>query len=106
MHDKNTSTEEIRKPMKARRTVVGSGPARKPLAYGREAIERAIRHCEFWRCNTANLASEHAWRRLAGAGRIPYMPWTGEDWWPGQITHTTVAKLRELLRGMPPRRRP
>ena len=92
----------------SRWTVVGSGPARKPLPYGtdaerREAIERAIRCCTFLGGNTPRLATAVASRRRAVAAGIKYMPWNGLDWFPAQLTNVTVAELRELLRGMSPR---
>lgn len=84
------------------RTIVGSGPARKPLPYGREAVERAIKHCKFWRQPSARDACCDVWRvrqaQMTGARSTP-----AASWLPLDIRSDTPAELRELLRGMPPR---
>lgn len=80
------------------RTIVGSGPSRRPLPMGREAVERAIHMCEFWRAQhpaRAGGIAAHA-RGLDGdVGGLAL------DWLPVELAYETRAELRERLRGMP-----
>ena len=86
------------------RTIVGSGPARKPLPFGtaaekREAIERAIKHCEFWRSATPFDASTNAWSSLG----MPSSDIPTAEWLPDEVVDASLVRLRELLQDMPPR---
>ena len=98
-----------------KRTIVGSGPARKPLPYEtdaerREAVERALKCCE------AALPTPS----LLGASRTPagasWKAWATRPmlqrdaqpagWLPAELRYMDTGQLRELLRGMPPRAEP
>jgi hypothetical protein len=77
------------------RTIVGSGPCRRPLPLGREAVERAIRLCRFWKQPRPRDASVHAIRpQWAVEGG-------NSDWLPRELIRDTVEQLRERLRGYP-----
>lgn len=82
------------------RTIVGSGPARRPLPLGREAVERALRLCRYHGGVTAERSSEYAFaRRRAGLHDM----WISlsATWLPADISNETVEQLRERLRGYP-----
>ena len=85
------------------RTIVGSGPARKPLPYGREAVERAIKHCEFWGTNRPDHASGSAWGNVCLFDDMHGHPGRSPSWLPARLQGQTVYALAELRRGMPPR---
>ena len=90
-------------------TIVGSGPVRKPLPYGQEAVERAIRMCEFWSADDPQHASSEAWERR----RAPHRGLSLRDslctedplpsWLPYELRVVSLKRLRGLLRGMQPR---
>lgn len=72
------------------RTIVGSLPRRRQLE-GVEAIERAIKHCEFWGTSTpihsppaSACAYTYAWTWVPG-------------WLPPDIREATVDELRARL---------
>jgi hypothetical protein len=77
------------------RTIIGSGPCRRTLPLGREAIERALRLCRFWKESRPRDASLQAirpqWATVAG----------NSDWLPSELHRDTVEQLRERLRGYP-----
>jgi hypothetical protein len=87
------------------RTIVGSGPRRRPLPLGREAVERAIRHCEWSSGHDTAMSSG----RLYGArldalrenngGTLRASPPC--QWLPFQLRYENVEQLRERLRGYP-----
>ena len=84
-------------------TIVGSGPARKPLPYWtdaekREAVERAICCCERWDAESLSFASDKAIATRAESSGFPLPPFV---WWPSEIQDTTLPKLREMLRALP-----
>jgi hypothetical protein len=83
-------------PMTAR-TIVGSGPRRRPLPLGREAVERALRTCKFWQCDMPIRAAIRA-ERVSGQRDGTGMP---SQWLPGFLDMLTVKQLRERLRGYP-----
>lgn len=78
------------------RTIVGSGPARRPLPMGREAVERALRLCTAWRGENPSNAAYGA--ELNGHHNGNGHP---SDWLPEEISRESVDQLRERLRGMP-----
>jgi hypothetical protein len=73
------------------RTLIGSGPHRRSLPPGREAVERAIRMSKFWGAGTlaADCPTTYSTRVLLGA------------WLPAELRGETVEQLRERLRGYP-----
>lgn len=92
----------------SRRTIVGSGPARKPLPYGREAVERALACCKFWRTSQSAAVAGGIARV---SRRIGWSITPEASWLPDEVVGVglvrlrdlSVRQLRELLRGLPPR---
>jgi hypothetical protein len=84
------------------RTIVGSGPRRRPLPLGREAVERALRMCKFWKQDEV-VASSFAASATEPAGEPSDRRFIGfpHDWLPVSIIHESPEQLRERLRGCP-----
>jgi hypothetical protein len=82
------------------RTIVGSGPRRRPLPLEREAVERALRVCAFWRCDPLSAACEAIAAR-EDAGIFADSIGHPADWLPLGIVCETPDQLRERLRGYP-----
>jgi hypothetical protein len=76
------------------RTIVGSGPARRPLPLGREAVERALRLCEHW-----PPALARGQETPTGAAMRAYhlMRSSGVD----EVVSWPPREVRERLRGYP-----
>ena len=80
--------------MTGRRTIVGSPPRRRQLE-GVEAIERAIRHCEFWGCDTVSNASCAAYDPRSR--KVPGMLREMAEWLPPDLDDLPVDELRARL---------
>jgi hypothetical protein len=80
-----------------KRTIVGSGPARRPLPMGREAVERAIRMCTWWGELTCENAMYSAYEIIFDEHSATMFL----DWLPEELRGVTVDRLRERLRSMP-----
>jgi hypothetical protein len=82
------------------RTIVGSGPRRRPLPLEREAVERALRMCEFW-------GQPAPWQATVMAGafstvhRGPRRGPIPREFLPADLRRETPEQLRERLRGYP-----
>jgi hypothetical protein len=85
------------------RTIVGSGPRRRPLPLGREAVERALRLCKFWPFTGCPFdASCRAFEARACKPSSPFMQdVTAASWLPSDLRRLTPEQLRERLRGYP-----
>jgi hypothetical protein len=88
------------------RTIVGSGPRRRPLPLGREAVERALKVCRFWppdarmtsaRGDTPRDALERAFRLSPDAVAADET----KPWLPSDVLDNSPEQLRERLRGYP-----
>jgi hypothetical protein len=84
------------------RTIVGSGPRRRPLPLGREAVERAIRLCKFHGVDWPALACAHIYGlRIDALGYENMRASAPVDYLPVDLRHESVDELRERLRGYP-----
>ena len=76
------------------RAIVGSIPHRREIPSGREAVERAVRHCRFWGEDTPGYASMRA---FVARNERPDSGTVFVEWLPDEYRYESLETLKSRL---------